>query len=145
MESTLTTELSRNRLIALRVLFFLTFIGLAPNAWTELVTYEGPWDPFYGIAVSFWAALALMAAVGVFIPERLIPLLILQLLYKIAWLTFVGLPLYQQGLLTDSAFDLAVANGIGLILDALIIPWGYVLARSGIVRKRESGAVPVDP
>lgn len=132
-------EIGRFRLLALRALFLLTFLGLAPNAWQELLTHADTWDPFYGVAVSFWAALSLLAGVGIFWPKKLLALLVLQLTYKAAWLGFVGLPLYQQGELTGAALELAYANGIGVVLDLMIIPWGYVIAQ--LIRKHERRAL----
>lgn len=119
-------ELGKFRLYAMRVLFFLTFIGLAPGAWQEIISPAAAWEPFYGVAVSFWAALSLLAVFGILYPVRMIPLLILQLAYKAVWLAGVGFPLWQQGMLVDSARELAFANGIGVVLDILIIPWAYV-------------------
>jgi len=41
----------------------------------------------------------------------------------------VGLPMYSDGTLEGAARDLAMANGIGVVLDALIIPWVYLWKR----------------
>ncbi|TQV70665.1 hypothetical protein FKG94_20245 [Exilibacterium tricleocarpae] len=119
-------EVGRVRLYGMRIVFLLTFIGLAPSAWQEIIIPTETWEPFYGVAVSFWAALSLLALVGFLYPLKMLPLLLLQLLYKLVWLLGVGLPLWQQGLLEGAAKDLAFANGLGVVLDALVIPWLYV-------------------
>jgi hypothetical protein len=54
-----------------------------------------------GVAFSFWAAFSL-------------PLLLLQLLYKLVWLFAVALPLWSAG-----QWD---------ALDILVMPWAYVVA-----------------
>ncbi|MEM7612088.1 MAG: hypothetical protein AAF270_10435 [Pseudomonadota bacterium] len=120
-------DVGKIRMGAMRALFLLTFIGLAPSAWQEVISPGQPWEPFYGVAVSFWAALAGLSIVGVLYPVKMLPLLLLQLSYKLVWLLGVGFPLWQQGLLVGSAYDLAVANGIGVMLDALVIPWCYIV------------------
>lgn len=122
-------RIGRIRLIALRAYFLLTFVGMAPSSLHYLATFEGPWDPYDGVVFSFWAALALLSGVGVFRPVQMIPLLLLKLLYKTLWLGFVGLPLYLQGTLSAAASELAFANGAGVVLSLLIIPWSYVLSR----------------
>ena len=111
----------------MRLVFLLTFIGLAPTAWPELVSPAQAIEAYYGVAVSFWAALALLAVIGMIFPVQMLPLLLLQFLYKLIWLLTVGLPLWQQGLLSDAATDLAIANTIGVVLDTLVIPWGYLV------------------
>lgn len=122
-------RIGRVRMIALRAYFLLTFIGMAPSSLHYLATFEGAWDPYHGVVFSFWSALALLCAVGVFRPLQMIPLLLLKLLYKMLWLGFVGLPVYLLEGLTGAASELAIANGAGVILSLLIIPWEYVLSR----------------
>ena len=119
-------EIGKVRLYGMCIVFFLTFIGLAPSAWQEIFSPTETWEPFYGVAVSFWAALSILALLGFIYPLKMLPLLLLQLFYKSVWLLGVGLPLWQQGLLEGAAKDLAYANGIGVILDIVVIPWGYV-------------------
>ncbi len=119
-------EVGRVRLYAMRAVFFLTFIGLAPSAWQQILFPSETLQPFYGIAISFWAALSVLAILGIAYPMRMLPLLLLQLTYKATWLLGVGLPLWSQGLLDESAKELAFANGIGVVLDILVIPWLYV-------------------
>ena len=123
-------RIGRIRLIALRALFLLTFVGLAPSSMHYLATFEGPWDPYDGVVFSFWSAFALLSVIGVLRPVQMIPLLLLQILYKALWLGFVGLPLYQQGALTGAASELAAANGGGVVLGLLVIPWGYIASQT---------------
>jgi hypothetical protein len=54
----------------------------------------------------------------------MLPLLLLQLLYKSIWLIAVYLPLRSAGQSTD----LIKAMGIGVVVDLIVIPWPYVLA-----------------
>ncbi|MEW5250563.1 hypothetical protein [Microbulbifer discodermiae] len=119
-------EISNVRLYAMRLVFLLTFVGLAPSAWQEIIVPAETWEPFYGVAIAFWAALALLSIMGFLYPLKMLPLLFLQLTYKLIWILGVGLPLWQQGLLEGAARELAFANGIGVILDILVIPWVYV-------------------
>ena len=122
-------EIGKVRLYGMRIVFFLTFIGLAPNTWQELLSPDKTWDPFYGVAVSFWAALSVLAVVGMLYPIKMLPLLLLQMFYKLIWLLGVGYPLWQEGLLIGAAEGLAFANGVGVILDILVIPWFFIASK----------------
>ncbi len=120
-------EIGKIRLYAMRVVFFLTFIGLLQNAWSEILFNPEPLEPFYGVAVSFWAALSILAIWGFFNPVQMIPLLILQFSYKLVWVLGVGIPLWNNGQLDAGASGLMMANGLGVILDLIVIPWVYVV------------------
>ena len=118
-------EVSKLRLYAMRVVFLLTFVAFVPGIWQEIITTTD-WDPFYGVTVSFWAALSILSILGVLYPVKMLPLLLLQMSYKTVWLLGVGLPMWQQGNLDDAATGLLYANLGGVILDVLVIPWVYV-------------------
>lgn len=78
---------------------------------------------------SFWGALALLALLALRYPLQMLPLLFLHLAYKALWLLGVALPMWSAGAPFDGvmvAFTWAMA--VGVALDLLIIPWGYVVA-----------------
>jgi len=54
----------------------------------------------------------------------MVPLLLLQMLYKVVWLLAVGLPMWP----TIRSTDIAHAMAIGVVVDLIGIPWSYVLA-----------------
>jgi hypothetical protein len=54
----------------------------------------------------------------------MLPLLLLQLLYKAIWLIAVGFPLWSAGRPTE----LINVFIVGIVLDLVVIPWPYVLA-----------------
>ena len=114
---------------ALRLVFALNVIGLGPGVWQAMLRPSEPWAYYDGVAMSFWAALSLLAVIGVFSPLRMLPLLLLQLSYKAIWLLCVGLPLSQQGPMSDALLELTKANGVGVILLTLVIPWRYLTIR----------------
>lgn len=77
-----------------------------------------------GVAFSFWAALSLLSGLGLRYPLKMVPLLLLQLVYKAVWLAAVALPMWSAVRSTD----LTRAMVIGVVVDVLGIPWSYVLA-----------------
>ena len=60
-------------------------------------------------------------------PLKMIPLLLMQILYKLIWLIIVAYPLWSAGhLIGSSAQELANINLKGVIVDLFVIPWPYV-------------------
>ena len=121
-----THKLPKWRLFSMRGLYLLTFIGLAYDNWLTIFNPIEPYDAYSGVAISFWAAYSLLMGIGVRYPIKMIPLLLLQLIYKSAWIIGTYLPAKSAGLLNE---DLELFYGIfikAIILDFIVIPWPYV-------------------
>ena len=59
----------------------------------------------------------------------MLPVLLIHLVYKSLWLLGVALPLWSAGTPFDPTMTMfAWAMAIGVALDLVIIPWGYVWA-----------------
>jgi hypothetical protein len=117
-------ETSTFRLYLMRLLYLANFVGLGLSVWPEIISHTGAWDPVKGVAFSFWAALSALSGLGIRYPLKMLPLLLLQLLYKTIWLIAVYLPLRSAGQSTG----LTKAMVGGVVVDLLVIPWSYVLA-----------------
>lgn len=126
----MSEETSTFRLYLMRLLYLLNFVLLGLDVWPELIKHEGAWDPVRGVAFSFWAALSALSGLGLRYPLKMLPLLLLQLLYKSIWLIAVALPLRSAGVSTNLTRTMA----IGVVVDLIVIPWPYVLAT--YVKKR---------
>jgi hypothetical protein len=120
----MTEDVSTFRLYLLRALYLLNFVGLGLQVWPAIINHQGPWDPFRGVAFSFWAALSLLCGLGIRYPLKMLPLLLIQLVYKSIWLIAVYLPLRSAGISTE----LTKAMVMGLVGDLIVIPWLYVFA-----------------
>lgn len=120
----MSEEVSILRLYLMRLLYLLNFLLLGLDVWPAIIKHVGAWDPVRGIAFSFWAALSALSALGLRYPLKMLPLLLLQLFYKLVWLVAVALPMWSALRSTD----LTRAMAIGLVLDIVVIPWSYVLA-----------------
>ncbi len=116
-------EVSTLRLYVMRFVYLLNFVLLGSDVWPELVRHQGAWDPLKGVAYSFWAALSLLSVLGLRYPLKMLPLLLLQLLYKAVWLIAVALPMWSAVRSTD----LTRAMVIGVVVDVIGIPWAYVV------------------
>lgn len=122
------SEVSTVRLYALRVVYLLNFIGLGLTAWPAVLNPPRPLGLIDGVAFSYWAALSALLGLGVRYPLQMLPLLLLQLFYKVVWLLAVALPLWLGGQWDSQATALTRIFVIPVVLDLLVTPWTYVLA-----------------
>ncbi|MEM7487132.1 MAG: hypothetical protein AAF348_18145 [Bacteroidota bacterium] len=119
-------DVSRLRKYLMKALYLLTFVGVGYQAWAEIIAPEKPLETIEGIVYSLWVAYATLMALGLRYPLKMIPLLLLQLFYKAVWVLGVYLPMNNNGLITESAEGFLNICITAIILDLLIIPWGYV-------------------
>ena len=116
----------RWRLYSLRALFFLNFISLAFDNWSTILFPDSQMDVLTGVSISFWAAFSLLNLLGVRFPLKFLPILLLQLLYKSAWILGTYYPAWSTENLDEhlqSFFWVCVA---GIALNLLILPWKYI-------------------
>lgn len=111
------------RLNVMRFLYLLNFALLGYDVWPAIVRHAGAWEPMRGVAFSFWAALATISGLGLRYPLKMVPVLLLQLLYKSIWVAAVAMPNWA----IVRSTGLANAMLIGIVLDVVVIPWPYVL------------------
>jgi len=117
------------RLYLMRVLFLLNFAMLGASVWPVLLHHPEPWDPVKGVALSFWAALSLLSALGLRYPVKMVPVLLMQFAYKAIWLLAIYLPMRGQ-----PPMEMTRVMAGGVIVDVIVIPWSYVF--SAFVRAR---------
>jgi hypothetical protein len=91
----MSEETSTFRLYFMRLLYLLNFVFLSLQVWPVIINQVGAWDPVKGVAFSFWAALATLSGLGLRYPLKMLPLFLLQLLYKSIWVIAVALPLWS--------------------------------------------------
>ena len=126
---------SKFRIYFLRFYYALIILALGIEVWTRIITQSELWEPYKGIAFSFWASFSLLAILGLIHPLKMLPLLLVQILYKIIWLLLVGYPLMNANQLTGAAHGLAETNMIGVVVDIIVIPWPYIF-RNYILRSK---------
>ncbi|SHG23391.1 hypothetical protein [Flagellimonas flava] len=114
------------RLWLMRGLYFLTFIGLAYETWEYLLFPTEPLDYLSGVAFSFWAAYATLMGIGIRYPLKMLPLIFLQLAYKAIWALTVYPPMKAAETLTPAGESFYSICITAVIIDILVIPWGYV-------------------
>jgi hypothetical protein len=129
----------------LRLLYILMFFVLGRTTWTTVLTHQGPWVPQEAIVWCVWTAFATLAGLGIIRPVKMLPIILLEIFYKVMWLVLVAYPLWSRGALAGSAAEGTTAAFLWVLLPIIAVPWGYVLRTYGYdSRPRPSGsdAVP---
>ena len=113
----------------MRFIYILMATLLAMDVWTHIITYDQKWDPSDAMNWSVWAAFTLFAVIGIFHTVKMIPIMVLEIVYKTIWLILVALPLFQDGNLSNDATDGMIFPFILVILPVIFVPWGYVVKK----------------
>ena len=110
----------------MRGLFFLNFISLAFDNWSMILFPQEQLGVLPGVAISFWAGFSLLNLIGIRFPLKMVPILLLQFLYKLSWTLGVYLPASKAGVLDEGLNEFFYICLAGIALNLLILPWGYV-------------------
>ena len=110
----------------MRGLFFLNFISLAFDNWSAVLFPTEQMDVLSGVAISFWAGFALLNLIGLRFPLKMLPILLLQLLYKSAWILGTYRPAHASEPVDAGIQEFFWICVAGIVLNLLIIPWKYV-------------------
>jgi hypothetical protein len=110
----------------LRLVYVLMFFVLGKDTWTQILTHQGPWQPTSAVAWSVWTAFATLAGLGIIRPLKMLPILLLEIFYKVLWLIIVAYPLWSKGTLAGSPAENTASSFLWVILPIVAVPWGYV-------------------
>lgn len=114
---------SRARLWVIRGAFFLMFIpGLMIVP--PLVFAHDPMNR--GVFASFLISLFLLSFLVIRYPLKMLPILLLEFVWKAIWLAFFGLPQWLAEVGSPKLSEDIWAVGLGPIFFGLLVPWGYV-------------------
>lgn len=87
-------------------------------------------DPIpYGIVGSVFLAFGLLAILGLRDPLKFVPVLLLQLTYKVVWLVAVVLPLLLTGKFPVSYTLTVLIFVLYIVGDVIAIPFSYVFKK----------------
>ncbi len=117
----------RINIYLLRLLYVLMFFVLGKITWTHVLTHRGPWEPMNAVAWCVWTAFATLAGIGIFHPVKMLPIVLLEIFYKVLWLILVAYPLWSKGMLAGSSADEITSQFLWVILPVVAVPWRYVL------------------
>ena len=116
----------RINIYLLRLLYILMFFVLGRETWTHILTHQGAWDPTDAVAWCVWTAFATLAGIGIIRPVKMLPIVLLEIFYKVLWLILVAYPLWSKGTLAGSPAEGITSAFLWVILPIVAVPWGYV-------------------
>lgn len=116
-------EVSLVRMYVIRLGCLASAIALGSGVLPQLI-----WpDPVgRGMITAILGGLAMMVAIGIRYPLKMVPIFLFELIWKTIWLLRFGLPQWIAGTGSPRLSEDLVNIGLFPIVVALIIPWGYV-------------------
>jgi hypothetical protein len=115
----------RINIYLLRLLYILMFFVLGREVWTHILTHQGPWDPTDAVVWCVWAAFATLAGLGIIRPLKMLPIVLLEIFYKVLWLKIVAYPLWVKGTLVGSPAESITSAFLWIPLPVVAVPWVY--------------------
>jgi hypothetical protein len=120
-------QLALWQLNLLRVGYLVMGVGLAVVKW-PLLFADQPWGLVEGTVESLLVAMSVLALLGLRYPQRMLPVLLFEVGWKLLWLGVVAVPLWLDGPLEGATREQAAAIlWVGIII--AVIPWRHVLAQ----------------
>ncbi len=119
----------RINIYLLRLLFILMLVFLGKDSWTHIFTFKGTWDPMAAMAWSIWASYSVLSIIGIINPLKMLPIVMLEILYKMIWLIVVAYPLWSSNRLIASPAENMTNAFLWVVLPIVVMPWRYVFRR----------------
>lgn len=120
------------RLNLMRVAYLEMGVGLAITRWPELVSHD-PWELMEGTVVTMLVAMSVLALIGLRYPQRMLPILLFEVGWKLLWLGTVALPLWLDGDLFGAPREQVIKILWASVVLA-VIPWRHVFRQYVLVR-----------
>ncbi|WP_044561551.1 hypothetical protein [Azospirillum sp. B4] len=114
------------RLNALRAGYLLLAAGIGATMWPTLLMRGPALELMHGATLSILCALGLLAVLGLRYPLAMLPLLLLEMMWKTIWTVRIALPLWLDGGLDDDFMGTLGACLIAVVFPFLV-PWRHVL------------------
>jgi hypothetical protein len=116
----------RINIYLLRLLYVLMFFVLGKEVWMHILAHRGAWEPADAVQWCVWAAFATLAGLGILRPVKMLPIVLLEIFYKVLWLALVAYPAWSKGTLAGSPAEETTVKFLWVILPIVAVPWGYV-------------------
>jgi hypothetical protein len=116
----------------MRVGYFVISAGLAVTKWPELLAHD-PWELKQGTVLTMLFAMWVLALLGLRYPQRMLPILLFEVGWKVTWLGVVALPLWLDGNLTGATREQAAAV-LWVTIIIAVIPWRHVVSQFVLAR-----------
>lgn len=120
------------RINVMRVGYFVMVAGLAITKWPEFLAHE-PWELKHGTVLTMLVAMSVLALLGLRYPQKMLPILLFEVGWKLAWLGVVALPLWLDGNLTGATREQAAAV-LWVVIVIAVIPWRHTVRQFVLAR-----------
>src|SRR4030042_6851544 len=119
----------------LKFMYIYTIVGaggfglgiiVIPNVMKSVFRWPSQDPIVFGVTGSVYLAFAILSILGLRSPLKFVPVLLLQLCYKVVWFIGVVLPLLVAGEFPMYAILLVVIFATYIIGDLIAIPFSYV-------------------
>ncbi len=109
----------------LRLMFILMVVFLGKDSWTHIFTFKGSWDPVNAMVWCIWASYSVLAILGIIHPLKMLPVVMLEIFYKVLWLIMVAYPLWKSNKLIGSTAESMTNAFLWVLLPIVAMPWRY--------------------
>ena len=120
------------RLNVMRIGYAVMVVGLALTKWPELVA-GGPWKLAEGTVLTMLVAMWVLALLGLRYPQRMLPILLFEVGWKLTWLGVVALPLWLDGNLAGATRE-QTAKVLWVVIIIAVVPWRHVVRQYLLAR-----------
>jgi len=125
----------RINIYLLRLLYTLMFLFVTYDSWKHIFSHTGPWDNINAAAWCMWGSYAAISVIGIVRPLKMLPIVLFEITYKVAWLAVVAYPLWAKNELTGSPAEGMTRVFLWVVLPIVAMPWKYFF-RTYILGKR---------
>ncbi|WP_100914853.1 hypothetical protein [Pseudoalteromonas spongiae] len=120
-------EVGKVRIYLLRAMYAFIAFGLGVTTLPDIVSGSGQPADSDTVINAILMGFCLLSLLGVKYPLKMLPVLLLELVWKVFWLLVYALPMYLNNSLDEYAQELVLACAMGVILTPLVLPWGYLI------------------
>lgn len=109
---------------------------LSPSTVDSLMGMPTDNPIIYGVTASVFLAFALLAILGFRSPLKFVPVLVLQLVYKVSWMVAVALPAFIKGDFPSWAVSMVVIFLVFIIGDIIAIPFWTLFEKEPVEKRK---------
>ena len=111
----------------MRVGYLVMAAGLAVFKWPEFLGL-GPWELAEGTVLTMLVTMSVLALLGLRYPQRMLPILLFEVAWKLIWLGLVACPLWTAGKL-DGATAVQAHAVLWVVVIVAVTPWRYAFTQ----------------
>ncbi|HUM05645.1 MAG TPA: hypothetical protein VLT90_09295 [Terriglobales bacterium] len=126
-------ELSLFRLYTLRVAYLIMAAGLAVFIWPSVIRHTNAFAIAHGAETAMLAGLGAIAALGLRYPVQMLPVLLIEVIWKAIYLIAFAYPMWSAHQITPAMAENIKAVSMVVILLPLI-PWRYIFTHCVVKR-----------